>query len=98
MCVNGCWLDWSVGMAWYDDKDRKVHIATYKDAKRAEAEGKEAAAKGWTVRETSAAPERVAVGRAIARGIATAGIGLLKGRPRKGGKVTVTYERTRRDG
>ena len=80
-------------MAWYDDKHRRLHIATYKNAKRAEAEGREAAAKGWTVRETREAAERVAVGRALARGIATAGIGLLRGRPRKGGTVTVRYER-----
>jgi hypothetical protein len=84
-------------MAWYDDKEATAHVATYKDAETAEAEGREAAAKGWRVRETTVAPERVAVGRSIARGIATAGAGLLKGRPRKGGKVTVTYERTTRE-
>lgn len=39
------------------------------------------------------APECVAVGRAITRGLFTAGTGLLKGRPRKGGKVTMTYVR-----
>jgi hypothetical protein len=84
-------------MAWYDDKKKTAHVATYTDAQSAEAEGREAAAKGWTVRETTVAAERVAVGRSIARGIATAGTGLLKGRPRKGGKVTVTYERAARD-
>lgn len=84
-------------MAWYDDKKTTTHVATYKDAESAEAEGREAAAKGWTVRETAVAGDRVAVGRAIARGIATAGAGLRKGRPRKGGKVTVSYERTVRE-
>ncbi len=84
-------------MAWSDDRKKTTHVATYKDAERAEAEGREAAAKGWIVRERTAAAERVAVGRAIARGIGTAGIGLLKGRPRKGGKVTVRYERKRQD-
>jgi hypothetical protein len=85
-------------MAWYDDKKKTSHVAVYKDVKTAETEGRQAAAKGWTVRETSVAAERVAVGRAIARGIVTAGAGLLKGHPRKGGKVTVTYERTKREG
>jgi hypothetical protein len=47
-------------MAWYDDKKKMAHVATNKDA---EAEGWEAAAKGWKVRETTVAPERVAVGR-----------------------------------
>ncbi len=84
-------------MAWYDDPKKTAHVATYKDAERAEAEGREAAAKGWTVRERTVAAERVAVGRTIARGIGTAGLGLLKGRPRKGGKVTVTYERPARE-
>lgn len=83
-------------MAWYDDTKKRTHVATYKDAERAEAEGREAAAHGWAVRERTTAPERVAVGRTIARGIGTAGIGLLKGRPRKGGKVTVVYERAAR--
>jgi hypothetical protein len=85
-------------MAWYDDKKKMTHSATYKDAETAEAEGRAAAATGWTVRETTVAAERVAVGRAIARGIATAGAGLIKGRPRKGGKVTVVYERAAREG
>jgi len=78
-------------MAWYDDKKKMTHVATYKDAEAAE---REASAKGWVVRDTTTAPERVAVGRAITKGLFTAGTGLLKGRPRKGGKVTVTYERT----
>jgi hypothetical protein len=81
-------------MAWYDDKKTTTHVAIYKDAGAAEREQREAAAKGWVVRETTAAPERVAVGRAITKGLFTAGTGLLKGQPRKGGKVTVTYERT----
>ncbi|MHB8648277.1 MAG: hypothetical protein ACYDAR_21055 [Thermomicrobiales bacterium] len=81
-------------MAWYDDKKKTTHVATYKDTDAAEREQREAALKGWTVRETTTAPERVAVGRAITNGLFTAGAGLLKGRPRKGGKVTVTYERT----
>jgi hypothetical protein len=80
-------------MAWYDDKKKTTHVATYKDAAAAEREQREAAAKGWMVRETTAAPERVAVGRAITKGLFAAGAGLLKGRPRKGGKVTVTYGR-----
>ena len=80
-------------MAWYDDKKKTTHVATYKDADAAEREQREAAAKGWTVRETTAAPERVVVGRAITKGLFTAGTALLKGRPRKGGKVTVAYER-----
>jgi hypothetical protein len=80
-------------MAWYDDTKKTLHIATYKDAVAADDEGREAAAKGWRVRNTTEAPGRVAVGRAIARGIATAGAGLLRGRPRKGGTVTVTYDR-----
>ena len=42
-------------MAWYDDKKKVSHVATYKDATTAEAEGREAAAKGWTVRETTVA-------------------------------------------
>ena len=81
-------------MAWYDDKKKTTHVARYKDEASAERERIEAAAKGWVVREMTAAPERVAVGRAITKGLFTAGTGLLKGRPRKGGKVTVTYERT----
>jgi hypothetical protein len=81
-------------MAWYDDKKATTHIATYKDAESAAAEERAAAAKGWQVQETAAAADRVAVGRTIARGIMTAGAGLLKGRPRKGGKVRVTYERS----
>jgi hypothetical protein len=84
----------TVSMAWYDDTKKTTHVATYKDTDAAEREHREAAAKGWTVRETTTAPERVAVGRAITKGLLTAGAGLLKGRPRKGGKVTVTYERT----
>lgn len=80
-------------MAWYDDKNKTTHVATYKDAATAEREQREAAATGWVVRETTTAPERVAVGRAITKGLFTAGAGLRKGRPRKGGKVTVTYER-----
>ncbi len=83
-------------MAWYDDPKETTHVATYKDEERAEAEARKAAQQGWTVRERTVAAERVAVGRAIARGIGTAGIGLLKGRPRKGGKVTVTYARPAR--
>jgi hypothetical protein len=81
-------------MAWYDDKQKTTHVAHYKDAAAAEREQREAGAKGWVVRETTTAPERVAVGRAITKGLFTAGAGLLKGRPRKGGRVTVTYERT----
>lgn len=84
-------------MAWYDDKKATTHIATYKDAETAAADGREAAAKGWRVRETTTAPDGVTVGRSIARGIATAGAGMLKGRPRKGGKMTVIYERTMRE-
>jgi hypothetical protein len=80
-------------MAWYDDKKKTTHVATYKDAAAAEREQREAAAKGWMVRETTAAPESVAVGRAITKGLFTAGMRLLKGRPHKGSKVTVTYER-----
>jgi hypothetical protein len=80
-------------MAWYDDKKKTTHTATYKDADAAERERGEAAAKGWKVRETTTAPDRVAVGRAITKGLFTAGTGLRKGRPRKGGQVTVTYTR-----
>lgn len=80
-------------MAWYDDKKTTTHIAQYKDMDTAKREEREAAAKGWVVRETTTAPERVAVGRAITKGLFTAGAGLRKGRPRKGGKVTVTYAR-----
>lgn len=80
-------------MAWYDDKKKTTHVAHYKDLETAEREGREAAAKGWVVQETTTAPERVAVGRAITKGLFTAGAGLLKGRPRKGGKVTMTYVR-----
>ena len=80
-------------MAWYDDTKKTTHVATYKDADAAERERREAEAKGWVVRETATAPERVAVGRAITKGLFTAGTGLLKGRPRKGGKVTVAYGR-----
>jgi hypothetical protein len=81
-------------MAWYDDTKKRTHVAHYKDADAAEREQREAVAKGWTVRETTTAPERVAVGRAIAKGLFTAGVGLRNGRPRRGGKVTVTYART----
>ncbi len=70
-------------MAWDDDKKKTTHVAHDKDVETAEREG----------RETIVAPERVAVGRAITRGLFTAGTGLLKGRPRKGGKVTITYVR-----
>ena len=63
------------------------------DRESAEREGREAAAKGWVVRETTTGPERVAMGRAITKGLFTAGAGLLKGRPRKGGEVTITYVR-----
>ncbi len=51
-------------MAWYDDKKKTTHVAIYKDAETAEREQHEAAAKGWVVREETAAPERIAVGRA----------------------------------
>lgn len=81
-------------MAWYDDKKKITHVATYKDAETDEREGHEAAAKGWVVCETTTAPERVAVGRTIAKSLITAGVGLREGRPRKGGKVTVGYIRT----
>jgi hypothetical protein len=81
-------------MAWYDDKKKTTHVAQYKDAEAAEHEQREAAVKGWVARETTSAPGRVAVGRAITKGLFTAGAGLLKGRPRKEGKVTVTYVRT----
>ncbi len=77
-------------MAWYDDKKKTTHVAHYKDTETAEREGREAATKGWVVQETTTALERVAVGRAITKGLFTAGTGLLKGRPRKGGKVTMT--------
>jgi hypothetical protein len=80
-------------MAWYDDKKKTTHVAHYKDTEAAEREGREAAAQGWVVRETTTAPERTAVGRAITKGLFTAGAGLRKGRPRKGGKVTVSYTR-----
>ncbi len=80
-------------MAWYDDKKKTTHVARYKDAETAERERHEAADRGWVVQETTTAPERVAVGRAITRGLFTAGAGLLKGRPRKGGKLTITYVR-----
>lgn len=80
-------------MAWYDDKNKTTHVATYKDADAADREQRAAAATGWVVRETTTAPERVAVGRAITKGLFTAGTALLKGRPRKGGNMTVTYER-----
>ncbi len=83
-------------MAWYDDKKKTTHVAHYKDEDAAQREGRAAAAKGWVVRETSTAPERVAVGRAITKGLFTAGAGLLNGRPRKGGKMTVTYLRAAR--
>lgn len=68
-------------MAWYDDKKKAAHVAHYKDAEAARREGREAAAKGWAVGATTIAPERVAVGRAITKGLFTAGAGLLKGRP-----------------
>ncbi len=80
-------------MAGYDDHEKTTHVAHDKDVETAEREGREAAAKGWEVRETTTAPERIAVGRAITKGLFTAGTGLLKVRPRKGGKVTVTYVR-----
>jgi hypothetical protein len=81
-------------MAWYDDKKKTTHVARYKDAAAAQREGSEAAATGWMVGETTIAPERVAVGKAITKGLFTVGAGLLRGRPRKGGKVTVRYVRT----
>lgn len=81
-------------MAWYDDKKKTTHVATYKDMETAQREEREAAAKGWVVQETITAPDRVAVGRAITKGLFTAGAGLRKGRPRKSGKVTVTYVRS----
>lgn len=80
-------------MAWYDDKKKTTHVATYKDAAAAERERREAAAKSWVVRKTTVAPERAAVGRAITKGLFTAGTALRKGRPRKGGKVTVIFDR-----
>jgi hypothetical protein len=60
-------------MAWYDDTKKTTHVAHYKDAEAAEREGREATAKGWAVREMTTAPERVAVGRAITKGLFTAG-------------------------
>lgn len=81
-------------MAWYDDKKKTTHVARYKDADAARREDREATAKGWVVRDTTTAPERVAVGRTISKAMLTAGIGLLaRGRTRKAGTVTVTYER-----
>ncbi len=81
-------------MMWYDDKRTILHVARYKNAYAAWRDGNEAGKKGWEVKETTQAPARVAVGRTIARGIMTAGIGLLKGWPHKGGTVTVTYIRS----
>lgn len=80
-------------MAWYDDTKKRTHVAHYKNAHAAWKEGNEAAKKGWEVTERTQAPTRVAVGRAIRNGILTAGVGLLRGRPRKGGAITVTYAR-----
>lgn len=81
-------------MAWHDDKRTVMHVARYKNAHAAWNEGREAAEKGWEVKEATQGHPRVAVGRAIRNGILTAGIGLLRGRPRKGGTVTVTYIRS----
>jgi len=40
-------------MAWYDDKKKTTHVAHDKDVETAEREGREAAAKGWVVQETT---------------------------------------------
>ncbi len=78
-------------MAWYGDTKKVAQVARDKDVATAQQDEREAA-KDWVARETTA-PERVAVRRAITKGLFTAGAGLLKGRPRKGGKATVRYER-----
>jgi hypothetical protein len=81
-------------MAWYDDKDKLTHVATYKNEKDAAKEANEAAKKGWMPQGTTATDGHINLGRTITYGVLTLGVSYLLGGSRTKGKITISYVRT----
>jgi len=81
-------------MAWYDNKKKLTHVATYKNEKAASKDANRAAKKGWMPQGTAATDGHVNVGRTTLK-IAALGMPfLISGASRKKGKITITYVRT----
>ena len=78
-------------MAWYDDKKKLTHIATYKNEKEASKDANRAAKKGWMPQGTDATDSHVNVGRTTLK-IAALGLPfLITGASRSKGKIIITY-------
>ena len=81
-------------MAWYDDKKRLTHVATYKNSKAAAKEADRAAKKGWMPQGSDTTDGHINVGRTTLK-IAALGLPfLITGATRSKGRITLTYVRT----
>ena len=80
-------------MPWYSDRNRSVHVSTYRDEKAMQREAEAAASFGWTVEATAGTGGHVNVGRTVAPAVLTGGLSLLFGASRSKDKITVTFVR-----
>jgi len=80
--------------AWYDDKNKLTHVATYKNEKDAAKEADKAAKKGWMPQGTTATDGHINLGRTITYGVLTLGVSYLLGGSRTKGTITISYIRT----
>jgi hypothetical protein len=83
-------------MAWYQDKNRRTYVATYKSEKEMRKDVEEAVKHGWTLQDSAATGGHINVGRTVAPAVLTGGISLLFGASRSKDKVTVTFLRDER--
>jgi hypothetical protein len=81
-------------MAWYDDKKKLTHVATYKNEGDATKDADKAAKKGWIPQGTTATDGHINLGRTLTYGALTLGIHTLLGGSRTKGKITISYVRT----
>lgn len=71
-----------------------VQVRTYRNAQEYARDAAAMAEMGYFPRGQIMGDQKVAVGRTLAKGVATGGVGLLlTGRSKKGGEITVTYVR-----
>jgi hypothetical protein len=80
-------------MAWYDDKNKRAHIATYKNVDDASREAERAANKGWIISNTQTTQGHINPLKTAVKAVTVVGL-VFGGASRTSDTITITYGRS----